>query len=54
MYHKDHVTSVISDYYMWMCAVIIEELDDFGHFMPGGVSLLGGDGAKGQDSTADR
>ena len=47
MYHKDHVTSVISDYGMWMCAGIIEELVDFGHCMLGGVSLLGGDGAKG-------
>ena len=55
MYHKDHVTSVISDYGMWMCAGIIEELVDFGHCMLGGVSLLGGDGAKGREhSCIDR
>ena len=46
MYHKYHVTSVISDYGMWMCAGIIEELVDFGHCMLGGISLLGGDEAK--------
>ena len=49
MYHKYHVTSVISDYGMWMCAGIIEELLDFCHGMIGGVSLLGGDGAEGQE-----
>ena len=55
MYHKDHVISVISDYVMWMCAGIIEELVDFGHGMLGGVSLLGADGAKGRDhSCIDR
>ena len=55
MYHKDHVTSVISDYGMWMCAGIIEELVDFGHCMLGGVSFLGGDGAKGREhSCIDR
>ena len=46
MYHKDHVTGVISDYGMWMCAGIIEGLVDFGHCMLGVVSLLGSDGAK--------
>ena len=45
MYHKYHVTIVISDYGMWMCAGMIEELLEFGHGMLGGVSLLGGDGA---------
>ena len=55
MYQKDHVTSVISDYGMWMCAGIIEELVDFGHCMLGGVSLLGDDGAKGREySPIDR
>ena len=55
MYHKDHVTSVISDYGMWMRAGIIEELVDFGHCMLGGVSLLGGDGAKSREhSCIDR
>ena len=55
MYHKYHVTSVISDYGMWMCAGIIEELLDFGHGMLDGVSLLGGYGAKGREhSCIDR
>ena len=55
MYHKDHVTSVISDYGIWMCAGIIEKLVDFGHCMLGGVSLLDGDGAKGREhSCIDR
>ena len=55
MYHKDRVTSVISDYGMWMYAGTIEELVDFGHCMLGGVSLLGGDGAKGREhSRIDR
>ena len=46
MYHKYHVNSVISDYDMWMCAGIIEELLDFGHGMLAGVSLLGDNGSK--------
>ena len=55
MYHKYHVTSVINDYGMWMCAGIIEELLDFGHGMLGRASLLGGNGAKGQEhSCIDR
>ena len=53
MYHKDHVTSVISDYVMWMCAGIIKELVDFGHCMLGGVSLLVGDGASGQEHSCN-
>ena len=51
MYHKDHVTSVISDYGIWMCAGIIKELVEFGHCMLGGVSLLGGDGTKGRENS---
>ena len=55
MYHKYHVTSVISDYGMGMCAGIIEELLDFGNGILGGVSLLGGNGAKGREhSCIDR